>query len=489
MKARDVDVAWTRACDGLGLSRVAALTIDEASVLLKYLLAEQISAPDAPPQGCVTHLARTCLRQLAEDGLGELEPALSPADCRRLQATLQRDTEYSGRIIDLAVSDLISEPMAPEVCIAIDPVDALPVDGTSWTHAILFHAAALVTHEIYPLTADALVHDARQSGPRIRVIGVHGQWLTHGVARRALYLDSERDRFVEVGLTQPIVVDSVQLLALGERQSERHRCWTSGLHCPQLNPCDAATVADDKHEVRRRWQAAGLPVAPGQLLLAGDRTGAHEFFATVDEIVIKPNGGTEGDRVLFVRQHEGAESSLDAQLTAIWEWGPALIEQRRDGVGWRDPDTGRIHSLALRLHVTHDGTSFGAESGYAQLGDGPDEPATRATGGRMLPIAAALASLVCRSDGSQVRFDDHDLEDLRKLAESAAAFHDGLGLAGIDIVLDTNADGSVSPVLLEINPRPAGLAHSRFLPGAGEGRCEAGVSLRMWDGIADVVAV
>ena len=77
-----------------------------------------------------------------------------------------------------------------------------------------------------------------------------------------------------------------------------------------------------------------------------------------------------------------------------------------------------------------------------------------------------------------------DLDLLRHMAEKAASTHDTtVGLAGIDIVLDTDGAGAATPVLLELNPRPAGLAHARFLPGAGEGRGEAGVSLCMWDGI------
>jgi|TARA_B110000263_G_C14979101_1_gene360665 D-alanine-D-alanine ligase-like ATP-grasp enzyme len=102
----------------------------------------------------------------------------------------------------------------------------------------------------------------------------------------------------------------------------------------------------------------------------------------------------------------------------------------------------------------------------------------------LLPIATVLTSLVQRADDSAVPFDTEDLSRVRELAEAAASAHDVIALVGIDIVLNTDASGSVTPVLLELNPRPAGLAHARFLPGAGEGRGEAGVSLTMWDGIA-----
>ena len=101
----------------------------------------------------------------------------------------------------------------------------------------------------------------------------------------------------------------------------------------------------------------------------------------------------------------------------------------------------------------------------------------------MLPIATVLTSLVCRTNSGSVEFDEKDLDRLRQMAETAADTDDAVALAGIDIVLDTDGAGGATPVLLELNPRPAGLAHARFLPGAGEGRGEAGVSLCMWDGI------
>jgi hypothetical protein len=484
VKRRDIDVAWTRACDGLGLQRGTALGAAEASVLLKYLVAEGAAAPDTPPRGCATHHARAVLRQVIDDGLEALAEALAPPIRGLVETALAQDSLYVERIIDLAVSDLVSEPMAPEVCISIDAWDELP-GNFSWTHAIVFHAAPLVTHELYPLTADALAHDARKTGqPWFRVLGVHGDWILDGLARRVLFLDAEHDRFLEAALTDPVHLDSVQFLALGERQIDRHRCWSSSLSCRLLNPWAASAAADDKAGLRRRWHAAGLEVPEGSLLTPGDRAGARAFLAGSSEIVIKPNAGTEGDRVLYLRgDDEDAGDRLDVQLTACWEWGSVLVERRRDGVGWRDPDSGRIHSLAVRLNVAHDGDRCIAESGYAQIGIDADHPASRGTGGTLVPIATVLTSLVCRADGGRVAFGEEDLSRLRRVAEMAAATHDTLGLAGIDLVLDTDGQGGVTPVLLELNPRPAGLAHARFLPGAGEGREEAGVSLAMWDGI------
>jgi hypothetical protein len=486
MSARNIEVAWDRACDGLGLPHGDRLSIEEASVLLKYLVAEGAANPGSAPRDCATQRARGALRQTINDGLDAAAGALDASVRSHVETALREGSTYCERILDLAVSDLVSEPMAPEVCISIDPWDELPPDGTCWAHGIVFHASALVTHEIYPLAADACMHDARNSGkPYFRVLGVHGDWIDDGCARRVLLFDASHDRFLEAPLSQPVHLDSVQFLELGERQTERHRCWSSTLHCHLLNPWSASAAADDKDGLRCRWQKAGLKIPAGLLLAVGERSRAHSFLASSREIVVKPNTGTEGDRVLYLQSDDpDATDRLDMQLTACWEWGTVLVERRCDGIGWRDPDTGRIHSLALRLHVAYDGTRCVAESGYAQLGVDQSHPATRGAGGMLLPIATVLTSLVQRADDSAVPFDTEDLSRVRELAEAAASAHDVIALVGIDIVLNTDASGSVTPVLLELNPRPAGLAHARFLPGAGEGRGEAGVSLTMWDGIA-----
>ena len=238
--------------------------------------------------------------------------------------------------------------------------------------------------------------------------------------------------------------------------------------------------------MRRRWAAAGLEVPRGELLEAGAHRRAMRWLAEEGQIVVKPNCGIEGQRVLYLRcDGPDAVDHLETHLAACWEWGPVLIEVRRDGVCWRSPDTGALHSLALRLHVARRGDEVRAESGYAQVGADIDLPACRCDGGTLQPLAAVLESLARRTDGAPVPFGAEDLERVRSTAEAAVRAQAPLGLSGVDVVLDVDDAGRVVPVLLELNPRPAGLAHARFLPGAGEGRGEAGVSLSMWDGLAE----
>lgn len=481
---RVLEVAWTRACDGLGLPRDTALAANEASVLLKYAIAEIAALPESRGSNAACR-ARRALRTWVDGGLSVLGRALK-ADARdAVTRVLRSDPCYAGRLVDLAVCDLVSEPMAPEVCIDPDPWFELPDDGAGWNHGVVFAAAALVTHELYALAADACVHDAHSGGPCFRVVGVHGDWLSGAQAHRVLVLDCDRDRFREASLTTPLELDSAQLTALGKRQIERHRCWASSLPCPIVNPWPAAAAADDKHGAVSLWRDAGLEVPDGELLHPGDRVAARGCLDKWGEIVVKPNAGSEGECVLYLDAGDAdALSHLDSHLSACWEWGPALVEPRRDRVAWRNRDTGQLHSLAVRLHVGCGAEGPSTESGYGQLGLDESTPATRGGGGMLLPLHTVLQSLVRRDNAAPVEFTAADLDRLRSTSDAAAGVIGGLGLSGVDLVLDVSSRGQIVPVLVEINPRPAGLSHSRFLPGCGGNRCEAGVSLAMWEGIA-----
>lgn len=473
---RVIDIAWTRACDGLGLPRGTRLAADEASVLLKYVAAEVAGIPGAPVATAACR-ARQALRPWIETGLASLQHVLADGALASVGRALLDDRFYAGRIVDLTVADLVSEPMAPEVCIDPDPWLGLPAGYAGWHHGVVFCVAPLITHELYPLAVDA--------GAAARVLGVHGDWLSGARAERVIILDPSRDRFREASLTTPVELDSAHLLALGKREHERHRCWAASLPCPLVNPWPAAALADDKHALLQRWRRLGLEVPQGALLQPGDRLGARRFLEGTPQIVAKPNAGADGERVLFLdASDDDAVELLNAHLASCWEWGPVRIEQRRDAVAWRDPETERVHSLCLRLHVGRGTNGPLTESGYAQVGVDAATPAAPGRGGLRLPLAVAAQSLVRRDTLAPMHLRAEDLEALRSLAAAALEPVADLGLGGIDVVLDISPDGGLLPVLLELNPRPLGLSHARFLPGCGHGRGEAGVSLAMWDDIA-----
>lgn len=385
-------------------------------------------------------------------------------------------------MIELAAAAVFSAPLAPEVCIAPEPVavEDLRLEG-QWRHALCFAAAPLFTHEFYPLAVDALARDAARYGrPRFALLGVHLDWLSPaGQIRRLLCLDAERGCFREAEPAQPLIPHSVQFLCLGHREQELHAQWSARLDCPQLNPAGAAALADDKARTLEGWEVAGVRVPSWQFLSPGNFAGARRFLRARGELVLKPNQATEGEGVAFFSAGAGAE--LERHLEALWAQGEVLLQERADDLLFLDPQTGALHTLALRLNVAAEAGRYWAESGYAQVGAGAHSPAAGSQGSALCPIDEVLPHLVRRCDGRPLPVPEEAWAAVLREAEQAARLFAGLMLVGLDLVLATGEPGAPVPVFLEANPRPAGLSHSRFVQGPERGL--PGVSLRLWDAL------
>ena len=458
--------------------------------MLKYLLLEGLEDAGTwrrrwrhAPQGvgpqlyaCLEAHLHSWLGVWARDGWEEL------AVIKGLTAT----PRYCQRVIELAAAEVLSERLAPEVCIAPAPVAAenLGLDGR-WCHAVCFVAAPLFTHEFYPLVVDALASDAaRGSRPDLALLGVHLDWLSpRGEIERLLVLDAARDRFCECALDHPLAPHSAQFLCLGRQEQVLHARWSARLTCPQLNPAGAAAVADDKARTLAGWLAAGVPVPAWQGLAPGEVAPARRLLQARGEVVIKPNQATEGEGVAFFSAQAGAE--MDGHLTRLWEQGEVLLQERADGLLYRDPQTNAAHTLALRLNVARAGGRCWAESGYAQVGADAHRPAAGSQGSRLCPIEEVLPHLVQRRDGQPVPVSSASWDAVLRAAEQAALLFPALLLVGLDLVLVSEEAGMVKPIFLEANPRPAGLSHARFVQGPERGM--PGVSLKVWEGLAELV--
>jgi len=359
--------------------------------------------------------------------------------------------------------------------------------GSLHHHAVVFAAPAGFANEFYALAVDSFVRDAdRHGGPQTLPLGVHVDWLTGtGTLRRSVFLDCDGDRLVDTDWIRPLVPDSVQFLCLGPQEQALHRELSARFRCPQINPYDAAAAADDKAATLARWHdletPASLACAPGQ------RDAARAFASGFDHAVVKPVAGTEGNAVCYLDCHRpDFVPRLVAALETCWVQGVALVQQRRDGIGYRDPSSGRCCSLALRLNLVHDGYRHRVTSAYAQIGRDAASPAACGRGGRIIDLHRAGSGLVLRT-APEHRIEWPDAALWRQLgqdAERAAARFPGLALVGLDLVLDRAADGRLAPVFLEANPRPAGLCRSRLLTGMPSPHDPIGVGLELWDGLA-----
>lgn len=387
---------------------------------------------------------------------------------------------YRQRLVELAAGAVLSEALAPEVCIAPRAAAAPFIEG-QWHHALCFVAAPLFTHEFYPLAVDALARDAARHGrPRFALLGTHLDWLDRrGRISRMLCLDAAAGCLRETELLMPLAPHSAQFLCLGAEEQLLHAQWSARLQCPQVNPAAAAQRADDKGRTLEGWAGAGLRVPAWQRWDHGGVAGARRALERHPEVVIKPNWGTEGQGVAFFRA--GDEEALAARLALLPAQEEVLLQQRADAVCYRDPHAGTLHSLALRLNVSCAEGVHTAESGYAQVGAGPDRPAAASQGSECRTIDEVLPHLVRRQGGQPVAMSDQAWAAVLAAAEAGARLFDDLLLVGVDLVLALTEAGEPEPVLLEANPRPAGLSHSRFVQGPERGL--PGVSLRMWDGL------
>jgi len=356
-------------------------------------------------------------------------------------------------------------------------------------HAVIFKSAAGFGNEFFPLAVDAYESAARHRDiPGILPLGVHVDWLdAAGAIRRALMLDAERGCLVEGPMERPFRPDSVHFLCLGSREQALHRDLARRFLCPQVNPLGPSALADDKAATLAEWSALDLETPRSERVSPGDAAAIARGLATFPEIVIKPNAATEGIGVVYPsRRDPGFAFVVNAGMEACWRLGVALIQERRDGVLYRDPDSGGLHTLALRLNLVRDERRHRLASGFAQIGADPGQPAARGRNGRILPLATVLSNLVDRRQPRRV-IDGPDparWSDIERLAARAAGVFGKLLLVGLDIVLDLDADGRPVPVFLEANPRPAGLYHSRLLSGLPSQNDQAGVGPALWRGLA-----
>lgn len=487
--SRQVRSALDRARDGLGLTAGAPLKPMELSVFLKYLLLEGL-AVEEPLSWPRDGESRSGLRRRFEDLLDRLRLAPSTGDAlstalRFLEANLY----YRSRVLDLAQEAVLSERLAPETCLCLEPMEvvaAMPLGG--YRHAVVFAATAGFTHEFYPLAVDAYELDALRHGrSSIQLLGVHVDWLDNdGTIRRSILLDPERNRLLEADWDSPFQPDSVQFLCLGGRERTLHRDLAARFDCPQTNPYSPSELADDKVATLTGWTALGLEVPSFRQLEKGDWTATRRFIDEYPESVVKPKRGTEGLGVTYLsRSDPEMETKFFSALAFCWRRGEALIQDRRDGVLFRDPELGSLHTLALRLNLIYDGRRHRLSSGFAQIGADRHRSGSRGRGGRIVSLAEALSHLVARR-GSLRPVDAPDRTmwaDVVSQAERAAGLFDKLFLLGLDVLLDLDPGDRLVPVFLEANPRPAGLSHSRLLPGLPSGQDRAGVGLELWDGV------
>lgn len=489
MSAYLSEAQWQRAAErarqSLSKKPDAEFTAEEINVFLKYLLLD-----------CQTSPAQIVA---SLDGYAELTRQLTEllaVASERLPNTMAdkaiiQSTHYRERLFELVLEAIRSEPLAPELCIKLSlstPAEFAQHAPGKHHHAVIFSAAIGFIHELYPLIVDAYVYDSDQfAGLHTNVLGVHSDWLdAHGRLTRVIYYDFTSARFVETGLSVPLFADSVQFLCLGAQEQARHTELSQRFRCRQVNPATVARLADDKAASLAAWQRIGIPIPITQVLAPGDLSSAYAFLEQQIDIVVKPNQATEGQCVAyFHRDQAQVRTALQAHLQTCWAQGITLIQQRCDNVIFRHPTSGQLHSLALRLNLAFDGKHYVLESGYVQLGQDIYHPASVGQSGQIVSMDNALSNLATRCASPQpILITPFVWQALCQQAIQAASVFNGLLLIGLDVLLNHDAQGQLSIIVLEANPRPAGLSHSKWLAAHPLTPMPNGLSLQLWQGLA-----
>lgn len=430
---------------------------------------------------------------------GELE-----ADKRQQFREAIEDSLFCRRVKDAVLEDLYGERLAPPLDIrpgiltADDPFYPAPVSasaGDTPVHAFCVECLPNICNELYPLMIDSYVCDlSRHWRQRRCPIGVHADWLDDELrATRCIYYLPEPDALIEASLAEPLSIRSVHFLAVSPNF---HRLWSERFEqrkIMQANPYAIAARADDKYGCIQDWKTDGVPTPEASFVKRGEilsdapiHTLLKERFELlfrddVDEeivLVAQPNRGTEGrgaeayagprDWSMFSERRP----ELFVHLRNLAREDDILLRRGIRNVLLCDPHTGKDVCFDLRANVT----CGRMESGFLMAAAPGAVIASPGRGGHLLEWKPGIEwRLRVAGHSDSISWDGNLWNDIRQVAEAAAVRFSECLIAGVDIRLEWR-NGSIVPHVLDINPRPAGLAHSRYFDSR-----EPGVTQYLWD--------
>jgi hypothetical protein len=459
-------------------------TGDGVSVVLLYWIEEELRRR-GPPDGA--SVERTIWELLHA---AQLPTALAGRFPTRADdiAFILSDRAVLGSIVEAALERWRGGPGAPVLRIAprpLRPRQAAALLGDGINLGLIFGAEKVYFQD----TVHALHTDESRSRScgdrRVNVLGVHVRWRTaDGVAAKRCLLVEDTGVVKEVRFDTPVPLHIVQTLHLPVRgEIELHRSISDHyerLGVAQLNPYPASQRADDKAHTHRLWSVASPPIpspkaAPvprgSSIFDALDAMGPSPF------VFVQPNTGTEGRKAARYPTHaRGAICQFISE--EIWPQDDAIVREERGDLRYREvgsahPSARGFLRFALRVNVAWNGTGFVAESGFVQVAEHDEHPvASRGRNGSVVSTRQGLGNLWYAQGTGWRRYvpTPEDLACMKDAAVRAACAlnadlreADYLKLVGVDLLLEVGSDGRMAPLVLEANPRPAGLAQSWML--------------------------
>lgn len=406
-------------------------------------------------------------------------------------------TLFSQRVKAGVIEAVYGEPLSPPLLILPEPGGSIqpranPFPGP--VHAVCFEYLPNFANELYPLLVDAYIHDLSRPDPkRTPAVGVHVSWLEdEWRAARAIFYRPRDNELIETPLAPPVDIASVQFLAVSPACHQHYSERFSHLNIPQLNPYSEARRTDDKYACFLVWKKNGVPTPEAVLIPQSDarnlliaRQRIEAAFpvlfgaAPQDEIIVmvQPNRGTEGRGTKAFRG--------PASWPGMAVRHPDLLEHVRQIAAGDDVLLRRgvgnllVHDAIYRKNVCFDirlNVAAGrVESGFWMAAAPGAVVSSPSAGGRIIEWKhpPRPPGDVTGPEGG-LTWDAETWRIIERAAEAAAACFPECRLVGVDARLEWTG-GRVIPWILDINPRPAGLSHSRYFATG-----EPGVTQRLW---------
>lgn len=477
---------------------------DDLSVVLTYYLqahlSEYTNTALSPSDPAWAQHVYTFTRSKLEASRDQLIREVPVASGINLRAMLSH-RPYFTRVAEIVLERLRAGPDAPSLRIApgcLSPTQTQRRFGQGLRLGLIYGAETIYMQD----TVLALQTDADRSQPSaatpIHILGVPQNELTTDMkAKRALSVD-ETGWVSEVRFEEPLALDLVQILHLPREGEQRlHRQISTQcerLRLPQINPYRASERADDKEQTHQRWSELRTPIyhridqdTSEEAVVTHLRTFLSHLRRRRSTIglVVQPNRGTEGQGVAYfeikpqeIEQLTSRHPVVRYLIDHLLSEGDALLREERGMLRYRPPEEADkgVRRITLRIHVAWNGSAFVAESGYAQVAlDQETFVTSRSRGGTIVGLGTVLSHLYAFDPEGRterpVRLTPDDLVRIRRVAAHAAYAlnrdlkpENRLKFMGIDVVLERSEAGHVIPVLLEVNPRPAGLQHAEEIP-------------------------
>jgi len=206
-------------------------------------------------------------------------------------------------------------------------------------------------------------------------------------------------------------------------------------------------------------------------------------------LYIQPNKGTEGRDTFRIKCTQKKEILFLLKYLLL-EDDVIIREERGNLFYFKEKERG-MRRVAFRINVGYNGKKIVADSGFAEVSlDESSFITSPERGGEIKDINEVLANLYFIKEGRKHHFipDASEINRIKEIAEtSLLVLNSGLNqknflkFAGVDILLEANEKEELVVIPLEINPRPAGLNHSKEIKGISQDKPQRKITSSLFE--------